>query len=545
MVPGGTGLLAELAVSKGKKLKEALTLAHDRLRRCACNKREPAVQACYQCLFAYRDQNDLHQLERDTACSLLETMLEGFEGLTKVENGLDGVPLDSLLESELERRLYGRLVRLGDEDSDFVVTPLENESLVLTVAGRKWRVTPQRYIDAANTAVPCRPDFLIEPVGQGSDILAVAVFADGLEYHVKPNDVAGRIADDITKRGELIRTGRYRVWSLSWWDVDGSESTLGVDPWLPGGEVINTAARLTPKLKCPSVGLATANAFNSLVAYLKEPNSWAKSAACVAFALLHTSGRQLSSARSDELLTLLSTSSEPTAATAFKELLAGQSEVGGEAVGAVLSFGEDAGGWLLVVVQKSELGALANRPESARAVLRLRDRSASRRTEGFRNTWLAWMRAQNFLQFLPGLELTSDERIEPPVVEQVGEVASIVVNYKATKHFEPVLKAAELPRGTKPKPELDRILLELDESIHPLMRAAAAQGFTGFSAPYEIEGQNGIEGDIEVAWSALRIGLYFDHQRDMAKRLESDGWRLLPIEARPSPAQLLSLLEEA
>ena len=197
MVPGGTGLLAELAMAKGEKLKEALELSLQRLRQCGCNKRDPAVRACYQCLYAYREQDDLHLLDRDTACSLLETMLEAFSELTKVENGLAGVSIDSLLESELERRLYSRLVNLTSEDADFQVVPIENEILDIQVAGRHWRVTPQKYIDPARTSVPCRPDLLIEPIGQERDVRSVALFADGLEYHVRPSERSGRIADDV------------------------------------------------------------------------------------------------------------------------------------------------------------------------------------------------------------------------------------------------------------------------------------------------------------------------------------------------------------
>jgi hypothetical protein len=63
------------------------------------------------------------------------------------QNGLAAIPIDSLLESELERRLCGRLLRFNNEDLDFVVTARESERLELTVAGRKWQVTPQRYID--------------------------------------------------------------------------------------------------------------------------------------------------------------------------------------------------------------------------------------------------------------------------------------------------------------------------------------------------------------------------------------------------------------
>jgi len=553
MVPGGTGMLADLTREKGRELQRALALAHDRLRQCGCSNRDPAVPACYQCLFAYREQDNLHLLDRDTACTLLETMLEGFNSLTKVEHGLDGVPIDSLLESELERRFYARLLQLKDSDPDFVVTALESERLELGVAGRKWRVTPQKYLDELHTSAPCRPDFLIEPQGQGPEVLPVAIFADGLEYHVKPGAPAGRLADDITKRSELIKTGRFLVWSLSWWDVDASERALLVPPWMPAGPVASTAEKLTRKLESPHAAFANADPFRSLIQYLKTPSDWTKSAASVVFAILHGLGRQLEAARSEELITLFSSSSAPESAFAVKELLAGQSQPGGEAVASLLSVGEDGEVVLLLVAEKTDLGALASRPGAIRGVLRLHDRYAQRQTEGFRKAWLAWMRGQVFLQFLPGLEFVSDEQIDPPVIEVLSERAPAAVPYITPKAKEPqILVAADVHVGSKalrrpapPRPDFEWILNDLDPSTHPILRLAQEHGFGDFSAPFEVLGQNGVEGEIEVAWPEAQVGLYLDQQSEMARRLEREGWRLLAIESSPSPAQLLELLERA
>jgi DEAD/DEAH box helicase domain-containing protein len=558
MVPGGTGLLAELALSKGSKLKEALELSLGRLRQCGCNKRQPAVRACYQCLYAYREQEDLHLLDRDTACTLLETMLEGFSSLTKVESGLSGVSIDSLLESELERRLYSRLVNLATEDPDFQVAPLENEVLDVQVAGRHWRVTPQKYIDPAHTAAPCRPDLLIEPVGQGPEVRPVALFADGLEYHVRPSEVAGRIADDVDKRGELLKTGRYLVWSMSWWDVDAEDNTVLVPPWMPAGDIANTAEKLASKLKSPSAAFANTDPFRSFIAYLKNPLGWNKTVGCAAFAVLHGLGRQIQAGRAEELLTLVSSSQAPAKATAVMELLAGEPQPGGNHVAALVRFGAESEGMLLLLTQKSDLGALATRPESVRGVLRLSDRREQRQSEGFRAAWLTWMRAQVFLQFLPSIQLVSDELIDPPGVDLVGESVAPVVRPAA--RFTPFprahVKAPSMPmaadlhvdskrlRSMSPvRAPFEKILENLDEAIHPSLRAAEARGFSEFAAPYELVGPDGVEGEIEVAWPAQQVGLYLEQQRDIARRLEREGWRLLAVEARPSPAQLLELLE--
>ena len=93
------------------------------------------------------------------------------------------------------------------------------------------------------------------------------------------------------------------------------------------------------------------------------------------------------------------------------------------------------------------------------------------------------------------------------------------------------------------RPPFEKILENLDEAIHPSLRAAESHGFGEFAAPYELVGPDGVEGEIEVAWPAQQVGLYLEQQRDIARRLEREGWRLIAVEARPSPAQLLELLE--
>ncbi len=459
MVPGGTGLLAELAMAKGEKLKEALELSLQRLRQCGCNKRDPAVRACYQCLYAYREQDDLHLLDRDTACSLLETMLEAFSDLTKVENGLAGVSIDSLLESELERRLYSRLVNLTSEDADFQVVLIENEVLDIQVAGRHWRVTPQKYIDPARTSVPCRPDLLIEPIGQERDVRPVALFADGLEYHVRPSERSGRIADDVNKRGELLKTGRYLVWSMSWWDVDAENTSALVPPWIAATSV-SSAEKLTSKLQCQSASFAIADPFRMLLNYLKGPQGWTKAAVCVAASLLHGFGRQLTNDRGEELMALISDSQDPAQATAVRELLAGGSQPGGECIAAIVRFGVENEGTLLLLVRKADQAALVTRPESVRGVLRLNDKREHRQSEGFRDAWLAWMRAQVFLQFLPGIQLVSDELIDPPDID----VASDSVAPAA----RPAVRVTPFPQALTKKPSIMRAADTL--TVQPQLR---------------------------------------------------------------------------
>jgi hypothetical protein len=212
---------------------------------------------------------------------------------------------------------------------------------------------------------------------------------------------------------------------------------------------------------------------------------------------------------------------------------------------------------LLLWADKSALGGLATHPEAVRGVLRLNDKREQRQSEGFRAAWLAWMRAQVFLQFLPGLQLVSDELIDPhgndfvsesitPAIRPASRVTPFpgALTKKTSMLFAADVHQNQPPLRRQPAPaDFKQVLKGLDEAVHPLLRGAYDRGFSECAVPFELVGPNGVEGEIEVAWPVQQVGLYLEHQSEIARRLLQEGWRLLAIEARPSPAQLLELLE--
>lgn len=135
-VPGGTGLLAELCVGKGAKLKEALEKAHDLLQRCPCQTRVPAVRACYQCLYAYREGQDLPLLERVRALEIVERLLDGFGALAKVDT-IGTMTQSGVLESELEAR-FVRQLEARVTESHGTWTREDEGTWRLAVGGRRW-----------------------------------------------------------------------------------------------------------------------------------------------------------------------------------------------------------------------------------------------------------------------------------------------------------------------------------------------------------------------------------------------------------------------
>lgn len=83
----------------------------------------------------------------------------------------------------------------------------------MTIGDCVWEIELQVPF-TADFAVPSKPDFVFWPKHVGHTQKPVAVFTDGFRYH---RDI---IAEDTRKRMAIRASGEYRVWSLSWKDID-------------------------------------------------------------------------------------------------------------------------------------------------------------------------------------------------------------------------------------------------------------------------------------------------------------------------------------
>jgi len=96
------------------------------------------------------------------------------------------------------------------------------------VAGREsvWACVFQEELGREKGVLcPCRPDAILYP--QDNETMAcgpVAIFLDGWEYHKES------VAEDLRKRIALMDAG-YRVWSLTWSDVDPA-SKVEIPDWM-------------------------------------------------------------------------------------------------------------------------------------------------------------------------------------------------------------------------------------------------------------------------------------------------------------------------
>ena len=219
-VPGGTGYLKQM-MGDPDNLLGVLRLARDAIAQCECSA-DPMKDGCYRCVYAYRRSYDMAGTSRTVALALLNAMLNQAESLEAVP-GLRSVKANPLMESELEARF---VAALGGMEVDGQPVRVREEivggkpGFVVSVGKHAYFMEPQADLgNAQGVALPSRPDFLIRPARTSADCPPVAVFMDGFEHH------RDRADEDSAKRMALVRAG-YRVWSLTWRDI---EETSGSD----------------------------------------------------------------------------------------------------------------------------------------------------------------------------------------------------------------------------------------------------------------------------------------------------------------------------
>ena len=219
-VPGGTGYLKQLMNNKGS-LIEIFEKALQKLKTCSC-KDDPQKDGCYHCLYAYRQSKNMGNISRSTAIKILEKILSGKDSLTKIDK-LGSISVNPLFDSELEMQFIAALPSMANDKRKIEVTKAlvnDKEGYVLKIKDNvndkeiSWEIEPQVFLNkTSNVSVPCRPDFIIRPIGDTNNKLPVAVFVDGFHYHYD------KVSDDTLKRESLRKSGKYYVWTLSWYDI--------------------------------------------------------------------------------------------------------------------------------------------------------------------------------------------------------------------------------------------------------------------------------------------------------------------------------------
>ncbi|NCC60076.1 MAG: DEAD/DEAH box helicase [Verrucomicrobiae bacterium] len=232
-IPGGTGYLKELMRSPSD-IMALLTLAFDGLRTCSCAADEDK-DGCYKCLYAYRVSRDLPTISRAAAISMLEEILVQKDQIEEVSS-VEDISVNALFESELEARFIEALRRskVSGRPIDLRSQMVRGKSgYFMQVNGNSYEIEPQVNVGPEQGVdVPSRVDFMIYPMRQSQgDARPIAVFTDGFTFHGEPDSPNYRVHRDLEQRMALVRSGKYRCWSVTYDDVMSLFDITRPDYW--------------------------------------------------------------------------------------------------------------------------------------------------------------------------------------------------------------------------------------------------------------------------------------------------------------------------
>lgn len=506
-VPGGTGYLSELW--HGNHFRDVLQLALQALEGCGCQRQVPPGDGCYQCLYAYQQQRHLDQLSNREAREMLRDILTAWPTI-EPQHSLSDVSLDMRLESELER-FFLRELRAHAERRNWPWTEGVRGGEVywtITVNGCAWEIHAQADLGLRQGAlIACRPDFLFKPVSGDPSILPIAVFCDGFEYHARPGDLEGRIADDVQKRAGLLASGNYQFWSLTWKDVlefrDAASATAapGIFRELEAKKLGATWQRVGVTLprdigQRPAMGL--------FVEFLGNPDRtmWQLAAEACSVAWL-VSAQSVAPDAIPGLERQLRESGHRFAATPrFVE------------AGGPLLARWYADSWMAVLGHCSAAAIGRGAFFETRMLVRLFDEAEARTAPDFEPSWRAFLQCWNLLQFLPGCRVQTSEAVQ--MEEEVAPTESRPV-HTATMAAEPATLGDDLD-------------LILDTEAQAIARQLVARGAKPPVAGFELLDGDAVAGMAELAWPEAMVAVLLTSQQQDRHAFEKAGWRIVPLD---------------
>jgi DEAD/DEAH box helicase domain-containing protein len=496
-VPGGTGYLKELMRDQ-QNLLDVFELAYDVLKNCTCQD-DATKDGCYRCLLAYRGRHDQHNTSRHAALELLKLILDNRHHLKRTAR-LDAIRINRLLESELEGLFIEALRRTSDGASSRNVTHQVvngKEGFYLRTEYGNYLIELQVELGLPQgVAVPCRADFVIYPERPEPGELPVVVFTDGYEYHADP-DAGLRIGVDTAQRLALMRSGRYRVWSLTWDDVQEQfrypVPKFDSESLCPGPKYGPLVTNLDAVNAATWRNLSGLSSFSALMLYLGPARArpWAAQAQAFAVSLME---------------------SDPDAPGRLKLHKERNHSDGSPLISAT-------GCIDIAALKAGDLSKLELR-------IQLFDDFAHHGSAEWKKTWREFLRLGNLLQFLEGFEFVSSLGLADDAYRWISEPAAIVGEHSMSE-------SAEL---------IDVVALEVRDLCRKLLEA----GKTLPEAGYELATAEGeIVATAELAWSSCHAALLLEEEADGAALFEAAGWRVfLASETLDAPETLLNLLPD-
>lgn len=507
-VPGGTGYLKQL-MNDENGIVDVLQRSLDIMEGCSC-KDDPQKDGCYKCLYAYRQSSHIGEISRRNAIGMVKAILSGKDNKTEIKK-LAYVDVNHLFDSELERRFVGAFERLSSAERPIQVHKQlvnDKEGYSLQIGEALWSIEPQVNFDAASgIAVMSKPDFVIRPKRTIGNQKPVAVFTDGHHFH---NDI---VDQDTRKRMAIMLSGKYRVWSLTYKDVQHMYQDQGdyrTMTWVPdklasGGKVYRAAVK---NANAGKIAPDKKNAFELLVDYLSYPDSEAMFAAH-AFGYAMTLIDKASIGNQtlyngwksgwESILTAISSEHDPDA---FGSAIAGK-WMPRQDLGNIEVFSE-------VSVEDMMAGG-KNPPVKVGVII---NDDPDSRTDKFDPDWNGFWHFVNIMQFNETAYFLSKVGMKNAIYTVLGTISA---------EEEPV-----------PSSEPTAIVVDekwndvMDEFFDDVARTCATEmKKNGIPAPttigFEFEGV----AEAEMAWEDRKIVWLLPEQEEYADDFKSAGWKVL------------------
>ena len=502
-VPGGTGYLKQLMSEQGAFvtiLEKALTA----LGNCVC-KEDPQKDGCYRCLYAYRQSQNIGNISRDAAIKMIKAILRGKDNLQKI-NRLSDIPVNSLFDSELEALFIEAFSRMGNSNRKVTIEKdiiNGKEGYLLKINDKLWEIEPQVLMGKGDgVSEMCKPDFVIRPL-KNSNKLPVAVFTDGFTFHQA-------IADsDTLKREAIRRSGKYRVWSLSYNDVkqvfedqgDYYTDTLDYQKMPAGNNMYEPAVQA---LKCGAIMPGKISAFELLMYYLSAADAeeiLGKQAKAYSFALLdyrQTTNIKERDKHYKEIYSLRNNTNFDDMSVDANDILLGV-------------WKPNLSGDITVYSAISKMLLNETMKASASVYIKLNDIEESI-SETYKEDWNGFWRFVNLMQFLPEFVGVSQKGLNGDAYKALLYIVDDTI---------PALSVAAVSPW-------DEIIAELlfDEDTIAFAKKLKDAGIDPDQVGYEFECDN-TEIIIELAWIDKKIAYLTADENEHAEALVALGWAIV------------------
>lgn len=512
-VPGGTGYLKQLMHEKNA-LIDIFEKALHVMENCTC-KDDPQKDGCYHCLFAYRQSQQIGHISRTAAIRMLKAILSGKDNIEQIQK-INDIPVNPLFDSELESRFMEAIrQKVGTANVSDTIRNGKH-SYYVKFNDHAWEIEPQVLLGPdEGVKVQCKPDFIFWPIS-ASDHLPVAVFTDGFLYH---KDI---VSNDTLKREAIRRSGKFRVWSLSFKDVqsifapqgDYATATLESER-MPYGKVMyqNTVGKIKGKNITPS----TENAIDLLIDYLTLPNAeeiFKTQAYAYALSLLDPKlmKNNLAFMNWKEIIDEVSYQTHFT----YVDFV-----FPGTAFGKWIPRSSNAHLQIYAGIIAGELKKQG--PVTVCAVL---NDEKDQRTDKYENEWNGLWHFTNIMQFSEQFIAVSSTGLQ-----NMNYLALPIVDTFSTPFDEATVGMAVSDGWTELlKSEMAQLFEEETLTFIDMAKDEKIPAPTEEDIGYEVEGNDGeVVATVEIAWPDRKIGYLTADQLEDKEALEAAGWKILSI----------------